>query len=281
MLSGFVILHAYREKLGTIDGVRHFIWLRFWRLYPLHFTLLIVVLFVEIMRLVLEKRYGMIANHPVFVQNDTSAFLKNLFLIQGLYMPSSLSFNEPAWSISTEFCAYLAFAAVAFMWPTRIAIVLMSGLLCAISLTTLLALGPRGVPLNYDFGIIRCLFGFFFWCARLRPVRLGSRNTLSRQAPPIVWPHRCSFYDCACALFDEQEARLFGFAHLSTFHPGRSAGCPLARNQRNALPLLPPTSMACRNFLFSLHGAFYDSLVCERLLALRHPRIGCFASISR
>ena len=58
VLSGFVIFYAYYGKLGSIGGVRHFVWLRFWRLYPLHFTFLIVFLFIEVIKFVLERATG-------------------------------------------------------------------------------------------------------------------------------------------------------------------------------------------------------------------------------
>ena len=161
VLSGFVIFYAYHERLGTIDDVRRFVWLRFWRIYPLHFTFLIVFVFIEVLKFAVEWRYGIKANHPAFEQNSASAFFKNLFLIQALHTSDTLTFNEPAWSISTEFCAYVLFAAVAYVFRVRVAILLASGVLCATGFALLIALGSRGVQSTYDFGIIRCLVGFF------------------------------------------------------------------------------------------------------------------------
>ena len=104
----------------------------------------------------------MTANHPAFSENNMAAFFDSLFLAQGLHTLNYLSFNVPAWSISTEFCAYLVFAAVVFVFPTRVATLVISSFLCTICFAILIALGPIGVPLSENFGIIRCLLGFFF-----------------------------------------------------------------------------------------------------------------------
>ncbi|MGD0109722.1 MAG: acyltransferase, partial [Rhodopila sp.] len=144
VLSGFVIFYSY-----------------FWRLYPLHFTFLIVALLIEVIKFALASHYEMNSNHPAFLENNMSAFVKNLFLVQALHTSSQSTFNVPAWSISTEFCAYLLFAAVAFVSRTRVALLTVSGLFCATSFLFLVALGPLSATLTYDFGIVRCLVGFF------------------------------------------------------------------------------------------------------------------------
>jgi peptidoglycan/LPS O-acetylase OafA/YrhL len=161
VLSGFVIFYSYSGKLGTVGGVRRFVWRRFWRLYPLHFTFLIVTLLIEALKFVLVWRHVMNVNHPAFAENNMSAFVKNLFLVQALHTTDQDTFNIPAWSISTEFCAYLVFATAAFVSPTRAVLLTISCVICTTNFLFLIALGPLSTSLTYDFGIVRCLVGFF------------------------------------------------------------------------------------------------------------------------
>jgi peptidoglycan/LPS O-acetylase OafA/YrhL len=118
VLSGFVIAHgyAYRQQFR----VSRFWLARTFRLWPLHATMLGVVLAIELAKLWAYHR-GIDFNNPPFTgRNDYSQILPNLFLVQ-TWQPQfdSLSFNFPAWSISVEYYIYLMFA-VTLLLPSKL-----------------------------------------------------------------------------------------------------------------------------------------------------------------
>lgn len=109
VLSGFVIAHGYAYRPGF--NFRQFWIARTFRLWPLHATMLGVVLLIELAKLWAFQK-GVAFNHEPFTgRNAYSEILPNLFLVQ-TWQPQfeSLSFNFPAWSISVEYYVYLFFA---------------------------------------------------------------------------------------------------------------------------------------------------------------------------
>lgn len=103
ILSGFIISLTYLERLHKrVPGdVSRYLWLRVARIYPTHlFMVAVVVVMVAAMTF---------AGSPPADERRFSAlsFIMNLFMLQAV--PPALAWNDPAWSISTEFAAYLAF----------------------------------------------------------------------------------------------------------------------------------------------------------------------------
>lgn len=107
MLSGFIIAYTY---LGTLSApapgaIKRFLWLRVARIYPVHLVMLLVVLAMLIVTTMMgsppedERRFSALS------------FVMNLFMLQAI--PPALAWDDPAWSISTEFFAYLAFPLMA------------------------------------------------------------------------------------------------------------------------------------------------------------------------
>lgn len=161
VLSGFVIFYAYGKKIDSVPGFSRFMWLRFWRLYPLHFAFLIVWLIIELIKGIAEWRFGLVANHPAFSTNSIGAFVGNLFLVQSLHLYDATTFNYPAWSISTEFYTYILFGGIALSTTNKRLLPVWAALMCAVSLGALVWLGPDAITLTYSFGMVRCIFGFF------------------------------------------------------------------------------------------------------------------------
>jgi peptidoglycan/LPS O-acetylase OafA/YrhL len=161
VLSGFVIFYAYHNKLGTLAEERRFLWLRFWRLYPLHFAFLLVFLLIECLKAWVQWRYGLVANHPAFKTNNLYSFVTNLLLIQSLHTNNDLTYNGPAWSISVEFYTYILFAVILFCLRGTRAVLAAAVLISAMSFALLVWLGPGAEGSTYSFGIVRCLTGFF------------------------------------------------------------------------------------------------------------------------
>jgi peptidoglycan/LPS O-acetylase OafA/YrhL len=104
VISGFVFFYLYRSSIavGQTKGL-DFFWLRFSRLYPLHFLTLVVVA-------ALQALFVARAGQPwVYDRNDLVHFARNLFFVN---VPET-TFNGPTWSLSIEIVMYVIFWALA------------------------------------------------------------------------------------------------------------------------------------------------------------------------
>ncbi len=108
VLSGFIFYELYSEKiLSKKINLKRFFLLRFSRLYPLHFLMLILIT-------ILFYNFGE-TNPLIFIyQFDIKHFFLNIFLIQSWGFENTDSFNGPAWSISIEFFLYGIFFTIFF-----------------------------------------------------------------------------------------------------------------------------------------------------------------------
>jgi peptidoglycan/LPS O-acetylase OafA/YrhL len=112
VLSGFVISHVYKEGFARrVTGRRYrdFLKARVARIYPLHITVLL--LFVATATAERAASYALRGSFepiPLLGERSLSGFLANLVMLQGLWA-RELSWNDPSWSISLEFLAYLLF----------------------------------------------------------------------------------------------------------------------------------------------------------------------------
>lgn len=158
MLSGFVIWHNYGDRLRQGDGAeaRIFLWRRFTRIWPLHAVVLAAYTAFALM-LVATGREN--ANHPF------SELPLHLALIQNWGFTELLSWNHPAWSISTEFAAYLIFPLVALATPLhrlspRSLIAVAIGLVAALHFKFHAAGFQQLGEFIPRMGLWRCLMGF-------------------------------------------------------------------------------------------------------------------------
>ncbi|PHM61798.1 acyltransferase family protein [Xenorhabdus ishibashii] len=108
VLSGFVLTHtyAYRDVKFT-----PYISSRFFRIFPLHIFMLLIFIFLEFCRLLIQKNTGIHFDATPFTgRTAPSEILPNLFLIQS-WTPTThninLTFNYPTWSLSVEFYTYI------------------------------------------------------------------------------------------------------------------------------------------------------------------------------
>jgi peptidoglycan/LPS O-acetylase OafA/YrhL len=112
VLSGFVITHVYKEGFARrVTGRRYrdFLKARVARIYPLHITVLL--LFVATATAERAASYALRGSFepiPLLGERSLGGFLANLVMLQGLWA-RELSWNDPSWSISLEFLAYLLF----------------------------------------------------------------------------------------------------------------------------------------------------------------------------
>ncbi|TFV74528.1 acyltransferase [Bradyrhizobium frederickii] len=144
VLSGFVIASNYRSRLAEGFGIGRFLMLRLGRIYPLHLVTLLLFIPID-------------AAKDGIGPNLLQAIVTNLLLLQGLGVNPQNWLNFASWSISAEFAAYVIFAAVVSrigptIWPWLLPIIAGPIVLATIS--------PDGMNATYDYGLVRCLYGF-------------------------------------------------------------------------------------------------------------------------
>lgn len=170
VLSGFIMMHAYGEKIaadGGRQGYLRFLSARIARIYPLHVLMLALLVAAELARF-LHGASGAAAFSPPFsaAERSPGSIVTNLLLLQSLHVSDGLTWNTPAWSISTEFYVYLLFpllvAAIARIKTFGLAVAAIALVLLAYVLTRVGINADRVGPLDitYDFGYFRCLIEF-------------------------------------------------------------------------------------------------------------------------
>ncbi len=164
VLSGFVIAHNYSFLDGFKD-LKKFFLNRFYRLYPLHFVLLIAFLFLEIIKHLLASKFQF--NESMMADNNLTTFFTSLFLLNSIKIleVSDLSWNAPSWSISAEIISYICFGLLTYLL-THFKIVKFKMLFyLLIIISAIIALNSLtnsfSLIRNYDYGFLRGLIGFF------------------------------------------------------------------------------------------------------------------------
>ena len=150
VLSGFVIATNYLGRISTGFGIWKFMLLRFGRLYPLYFAVLICFFILELL----------VAGQGAFMapKKSIDTVLANIFLLQSFSIFSFDTWNWPGWSIATEFWTCLLFAFIASVWPRRIIAIL--AVLSLISLYLIASQSTTGINVTYNFGMLRSILGF-------------------------------------------------------------------------------------------------------------------------
>jgi peptidoglycan/LPS O-acetylase OafA/YrhL len=103
-ISGYIFYWKYADVLAArqIDGSRFF-WLRFSRLYPLHFATLLIVA-------ALQPIYMSLAGHAFLTTApNLTDFVLHLGMADQWWGMRDISFNAPIWSVSAEIFVYVAF----------------------------------------------------------------------------------------------------------------------------------------------------------------------------
>ena len=157
VLSGFVLCHGYRGKIVQSRDMWRFAVRRFARVWPLH----AVVLALFVLAVAVIGRYP----HPAGLEltwhgNNyaLSAVLPNLLLLNAMGAQGEV-WNGPAWSIGAEFYVYLLFASLLMAAPRRLVPAALALSLSALALVFWLA--PDLMNCTFDYGVIRCVAGFF------------------------------------------------------------------------------------------------------------------------
>jgi len=168
LISGVIFNSIYYRELEHSEiGFGEFMFLRFSRLYPLHFVTFIAV---AILQLFYFRTYG---NFFIAQSQDVKHFILQLFYVASWYPDFKHSFNVPAWSVSVEIFVYVIFFLLA---ATKI--IKDKGLILVIAF----------VIACHVFGILKpfsqCLVFFFSGCilGRLIDSGIGLKTLLLRYA---------------------------------------------------------------------------------------------------
>ncbi len=176
VLSGFVIALNYGAAFDRLSWseVRRFLVARLARIYPLHLTMCLLFL-ANPLAIHLFASSGAIGE-----RYDAGAWLMNLALVQSWGFIDHMTWNVPAWSISTEWFAYLLFPAAAFALSRAVrspAAALALAAACLVALP--LALSAAGVAslgaAITSYGLVRCVLQFLVGAALSRAFVLGLR----------------------------------------------------------------------------------------------------------
>jgi peptidoglycan/LPS O-acetylase OafA/YrhL len=157
ILSGFVIALNYGDRLAADwRATGDFLFRRFARIYPLH--LLILLGFAAYIGA------AVLFGSATIDGQDPGYFIASLLLVQNWGVLHALKWNVPAWSISTEACAYLLFPfLLRLAAPSRRASWLLAAFVLLLGLSVpafFAATGndfPNAVP---ETGLFRCLVQF-------------------------------------------------------------------------------------------------------------------------
>lgn len=177
VLSGFLMFAAYAKKLEHSKAFRPFLIRRFGRLFPLlvfataaYVTLQNLIVFTKSQAIALG--YAGFFREPALLDYkipDAAEIFSTLTLTHSLGLFNKLILNYASWSISTEFYAYVLFAALCFLFKGTARIIIFS-LICLVSflLTAWATIEVhhcfhegRCFDVSYDFGFARCVFSFF------------------------------------------------------------------------------------------------------------------------
>ncbi|HPQ50129.1 MAG: acyltransferase [Alphaproteobacteria bacterium] len=157
VLSGFVIFSSYGQRLVEGYSLRKFIWLRFWRLYPLHISVFLAFVIVDLFQMLVHVD-GAALYAPFSAPGESvDVIVANVFLVQSLHVVDHVAFNGPSWSISAEFYTYILFGLVLFFSPRFYRIILVT---MAISFAVIVYTYHGNLFAKLDFGYFRCVYGF-------------------------------------------------------------------------------------------------------------------------
>ena len=163
LLSGFVLTHAYLNRLSSVHDVTWMVWRRLGRLWPLHLAVLAAFIGLELASPVAEavtgiKRSAAAAFDPAG-PNPVSAIAGHIFFLQGVGVYDRLTWNIPSWSISVEFWTYFIFAMVVLSVRrhTHLCSIILVGLGCVL----VARYSPAYMAVDNGLGFFRCVAGFF------------------------------------------------------------------------------------------------------------------------
>ncbi len=179
VLSGFVILASYHERLAQGFSSARFMLLRIGRLWPLHVAILLAFVALEFVPLALGDGSGAFTG-----RRSLETLPANLLLLQTYFHPEGMTWNGPSWSISVELGLYLL-AAILLSRIPRVAPFVFAAL-AVVAGITLASVDWKAHP-GFAFGLTSVLrgiggFGFGVLAAHVW-LRLPTAESWKRRAP--------------------------------------------------------------------------------------------------
>lgn len=184
VLSGLVIAQAYAARLAKPSEIPEYIVRRFGRIWPVQAATLALLVGFELFKLALVAiGHGHFSSQPFSDAGlaVVAAIPTNLLLIHALGFHGHETWNYPSWSLSVEFVTYVAFALVCLLSP-RLRHAFSAAIVIA-STAILVLVAPFGMRSTFDFGIFRCLAGFF---AGTLCLEVAKRWPLPRPSHPTL-----------------------------------------------------------------------------------------------
>lgn len=172
VLSGFVIMHAWGSRLDGVANAKEFMRKRFWRIWPLHFAILMAFLGIEVMKAGAGLLVALPLDGAAFTNaRSWSSLITNIAMLQSLNLHGTTTWNGPAWSISVEFWTYVIFMATVLAFRANLNRALLG--MALLGLAGLAVLSPIYLFATHDFGLLRAVYGFFLGAATYRLVQSG------------------------------------------------------------------------------------------------------------
>lgn len=158
VLSGFVVCHAYRNRLASGRQFGGFLLRRIGRLWPLHLAILF-----GLMVAMTVINVGGLYPDSFTIETDRGNYSLHALVLNALLLNSmgfyGTSWNGPAWSIGAEFYTYVLFAIVTLIAGRRL---LPAALIISLTaMVGILLFAPSFMNSTADYGFIRCIAGFF------------------------------------------------------------------------------------------------------------------------
>ena len=178
ILSGFIMCYVYGDRFTTQvkkADFKKFTIARFSRVYPLHLSMLLFIIFI----LFLFAKLGVPKNPILQVDNNAYSVLTNLLLLHSMNFHNWFTWVHASWSISTEWWAYMIFPfLVAPFFKLKSGGRLLVCLLCFVGyfcimffIIPIITVPPElsfitfrrsdwTINVAYEYGFVRCLCGF-------------------------------------------------------------------------------------------------------------------------
>ena len=190
IMSGFVIALSYEQNFRSLrqQNILRFLGYRLARIYPLHLVVMILFLANPI-AIKLFSSKGTVGD-----RYDIGYYFESLFLIQNWGFSDISGWNYPAWSISTEWAAYLLFPIMAWCSVRVLTNLRNIATVILVGGAALIAFSASAGGIGNDIpriGLVRCLLEFSigicllkFWALhRLEP---SAANAVSIAAVIIL-----------------------------------------------------------------------------------------------
>ncbi|HEY6832248.1 MAG TPA: acyltransferase [Pseudolabrys sp.] len=176
VLSGFVLCHSYRGKISSLSDLGRFALRRFGRVWPLH-AVVLAGLFAAIAWISQMPHPPALSLTWSSTTYSIDALLPSVFLLNAMNLQGNV-WNGPAWSIGAEFYVYLLFALLIVVASRRLIVPSLCLSIAALALVYRWA--PDLMNTTWDYGIIRCIAGFFGGVVAYHVYELVGRRGLLR-----------------------------------------------------------------------------------------------------